>query len=157
MPFCVKCGTQLSSEVKYCSACGTAVVVDGSSAAQQAPEANQETKIQFGNLKINLAKREKFSPEQVEQQKQRARKASFVILITFLVLGLLTVVVSVISGSEQANKTPEQLRADSVSSAAITAHYKLESMIKESMNDPKSFEFVNYNYFDCKDLSLIHI
>lgn len=147
MAFCKKCGNELDNDAKFCSSCGIAIGKKEDIIEKQAIEENKnEGKMSSFKLSMGNGKREK---------KKTHPFTSFLTIGILIFLAILTYNISNSdTPTETVEKTPEEKRSDMISDGFSSwdgSHIALTRMIKESMNDPKSFDHVDTKYWDMKD------
>ena len=87
---------------------------------------------------------------------KKKKKKSFLLINVFIVSCLFLVLFSVLTDSKESNKpkTPAEARTEKIEksfSAWDGSHYRLTKFIKNSMNDPNSYEHVETRYGDKGD------
>ena len=87
---------------------------------------------------------------------QKKKKNSFLLINIFIVSCLFLILFFVLTDSKKSNKpkTPAEARTEKIEksfSAWDGSHYRLTKFIKNSMNDPNSYEHVETRYGDKGD------
>lgn len=148
MPFCIKCGAQIQDSAKFCSSCGNPI----SSPENESPERKVPKKKSFSdflNTNISFRKRTLLT----DDDKKKQTKKTVIGFIGMIILAIFTYQISKSDSDNKPKSAAEtrQERIDHGFSAWDGSHIALTRMIKESMNDPKSFEHVETKYSDMKD------
>ncbi len=88
---------------------------------------------------------EKTKPTWKKWQKAFVGCAGFLLVFLLIIIGFAT---WSHRNDPEPKETPEQVRQRKVDKAANASELNLRQYIRASMNDPKSFEHVNTNYWD---------